>query len=117
MKNIILVEDDLDIQEIITIILTRAGYHITTYSNGKELINSNIEPVDIIILDKQLPGMDGLDVLKRLKTLEESKDIPIIMLSADPNIKTLAKEAGANDSIEKPFKIAELREMVSKYIN
>jgi CheY-like chemotaxis protein len=59
--------------------------------------------------------MDGLDICRFLKNQEETKDIPVIMISASPNIFELAKNAGADGVIEKPFPIKELRNMIETF--
>ena len=67
------------------------------------------------MIDKQLSGVDGLDICRFLKSQPETKDIPVIIISASPNIKGLSLQAGAHDTLEKPFHLRTLREMVNKY--
>jgi DNA-binding response OmpR family regulator len=115
MKKIIVVDDDPAIQDAFRLIFTRAGYQVTVYSNGQALLTGNFEHPDILILDKQLSGADGLDICRLLKQKAETKHIPIIMLSASPHIQRLFKAAGANDFLEKPFKLKDLLDIVKKY--
>ncbi len=115
MKHIILADDDPGIQQVIQLILERAGYRVSVYANGESLMTEDIEVPDLFILDKQLSGIDGLDVCRFLKAQDSTKDIPVIMLSANPYISTLAKQAGANDYIEKPFTMETLRQMSARY--
>ena len=116
MKRIIVVDDDPAILDSINLILTRAGYRVTAYTNAYPLLNGQFELPDIFILDKQLPGLNGLDVCRFLKAQQSTGSIPVIMISASLYINSTAKEAGANNFLEKPFRMAELLTMVSKYV-
>lgn len=116
MKQIIIVDDDINILDPMTIILEGAGYAVTAVSNGTSLLNREFTAPDIFIIDKQLSGVDGLDVCRFLKTQDDLKHIPVVMISASPNIHALAKDAMANEALEKPFKMKELRDMVLKHL-
>lgn len=115
-RHIIIADDDPGIQDIFRLIFKRAGYNITLYSDGDSLMYNDFEIPDAFILDKQLSGIDGLDVCRFLKRQEITRSIPVIMLSANPHIGQLAKEAGADDFLEKPFKLKDLLEMINKYL-
>ena len=71
---------------------------------------------DLFLLDRQLSGPDGLEICRFLKSQQSTMDIPVIMNSAIPGITELAKQAGADDAIEKPFLIRELRQMIALHI-
>lgn len=116
MKSVILAEDDPGIRDSAKIILERAGYVVTVLRNADSLLVDGYELPDLYILDKQLSGVDGLEVCKHLKKQAATGHIPVIMLSADPNITRFAKAACADDSLEKPFKMQALRDMVAKHI-
>lgn len=117
MKKIILIDDDNEMQEIVRLAFKKTGYDILAFSNGFSFFKNNYALPDVFILDKQLPGLDGLEICRKLKQGEKTKDIPVIMLSANPDIKSLAKEAGANEAVEKPFMMSALRQIVARYIN
>jgi DNA-binding response OmpR family regulator len=117
MKHIVIVDDDPGIQDAFPLIFTPDQYKVTKYANGNALLNKELIVPDIYILDKQLSGMDGLDICKFLKSNEKTKHIPVIMLSANPNIKKQAALAGADAALEKPFKIKMLRILVDKYLD
>jgi CheY-like chemotaxis protein len=68
------------------------------------------------VLDRQLSGQDGLKVCKFLKSQNTTKHIPVIIVSATPGIGKMAKEAGADDFIEKPFQIKDLLGVVERWI-
>lgn len=117
MKKIILADDDPSIQESAKMILERVGYEVTGMLNGDTLFDGDYELPDLYILDKQLSGVDGLDICNFLKHGEKTKNIPVLMLSASPHISRLAHQAGADDFLEKPFKMTALREMVGRLID
>jgi DNA-binding response OmpR family regulator len=102
-KKILIVEDDESIQDVLGIILRRAGYEVIAHSDGKAVMKGDYETPDLFLLDKQLSGIDGLDICRYLKTKHDTKNIPVVMISANPQISTLAKLAGADAYIEKPF--------------
>jgi len=116
MKRIIVVDDDPGIQDIARIILERAGYEVTVFADGQPLMDSAFERPDIFILDKLLSGVDGTDICRFLKSRDETRRIPVVMLSAFPDIEKLSREAGADDFLEKPFSIKELLGVISKHI-
>lgn len=114
-KKIAIADDDPGVQDIFKIIFEKAGYKTLNYVNGRELMNENDELPDVYILDKQLSGMNGLEICTKLKGGNRTKDIPVIMVSATPGLAELARNAGANDFLEKPFRTKELLDMVAKY--
>jgi DNA-binding response OmpR family regulator len=107
-EKICIVEDDGGIQDILKIILEKAGYLTAIFPGGEAIMTNDYERPDVFLLDKQLPGIDGLDICKHLKSQDETREIPVIMISANPNIAHLARDAGADDFVEKPFTSAEL---------
>ncbi|MEN8907785.1 MAG: response regulator transcription factor [Clostridiales bacterium] len=101
-----MVEDEVNIQSLITYNLETAGYKVNSFSDGEEIlkeINSSIP--DLFIIDLMLPGIDGLEVCRNLKQNSQTKDIPIIILTAKSEEfdKVLGLELGADDYITKPF--------------
>ena len=115
-EHIIIADDDPGIQDLFQIIFERAGYNVTIHTNGENLMDNAFEVPDAFILDKQLSGIDGVDICRFLKSQERTKHVPVIMLSANPNIRNIAMEAGADDCMEKPFKIQDLLALVNKYV-
>jgi len=116
MKRIILVEDDEPIRDIFNI-LFETDFDLTCLESGMPILSSDVENPDIFILDKNIPGVNGLDVCRFIKGNEKFSRTPVIMLSASPDIVVLAQEAGADHVIVKPFSIIELQEAVKKYAN
>ena len=107
-KNILVVEDDLDIRELISFNLANEGYQVFEANDGEVGIDKarNNNP-DLILLDLMLPGIQGLDVCRIIKSDQETKEIPIIMVTALGQEEDIVKglETGADDYITKPFSI------------
>jgi two-component system phosphate regulon response regulator PhoB len=105
-KRILVVDDEEDILELVEYNLAKEGYHITGALTGEDALNKvQSEAFDLVVLDLMLPGIDGLDVAKRLKSSPKTAQIPIVMLSAkgeEADIVT-GLELGADDYITKPF--------------
>ena len=115
-KRIIITDDDPGVQDAFRLILERAGYEVEIFPNGGPLLAGDFQKPDLIILDRQLSGVDGLDICRHLKGQEETRDIPVIMLSASPHIDGMAKAAGADDFIEKPFRMRHLLDAIQKQL-
>lgn len=92
------------------------GYSVTSATNGKNATMTQIPFTNLILLDSRLKGIQGQDICRKIKSDSATKHIPIIMCSADNRIKIIAKEAGADDSIAKPFSMADLLKKIEKYI-
>ena len=109
MSKILIIEDDRDIADLIAIHMDDNGHEAYKVHDGKEgLIRSMENEYDLIILDLKLPGMDGLEICKKLR--QEKVDTPIIMLTSKSEEidKVLGLEIGADDYMTKPFSIREL---------
>jgi DNA-binding response OmpR family regulator len=117
MKRIILVEDDASIQDTVQLILESAGYEVSIFFNGEQILKDDFVLPDLFILDKQLRGVDGLDICRHLKGKLATMHIPVVMLSANPMIIQMAKDAGADFAIEKPFRMKELKMAMDRLIN
>lgn len=112
MKTIFFVEDDEGVQDIALLVFGKPDFAVSIFSSAEELLEAGGYP-DVYVLDKQLPGMDGLELCRRLKSDARAKNIPVVMVSANPDIKALAASAGADAVIEKPFSIHELMTTVA----
>jgi DNA-binding response OmpR family regulator len=110
-KKIVLIEDDQDINRLVTHYLTKEGYVIKSSQDGirgLQLIKQ--ERPDLVILDLMLPEMDGLEVCKRLRADTKTSVLPIIVLTAkgEESDKIVGLELGADDYVTKPFSPKEL---------
>ena len=106
--RILLVEDEPDIAEFIAMELAVEGYDVRVERDGmRGLVAARQDEPDMIILDRMLPGLDGLEFLRRLR---QSSDVPILMLTALGQTRDRVEglRLGANDYLPKPFDIEEL---------
>jgi two-component system phosphate regulon response regulator PhoB len=111
MQSVLIVEDEPAIRELISLYLTQAGFHpmqAVTAEDARFILRT--EKPDLIIIDWMLPGMSGFDLARFLRRDQETKNIPIIMLTAkhEEEDKIKGLEAGADDYITKPFSPREL---------
>ncbi|MFA9398068.1 MAG: response regulator transcription factor [Clostridiaceae bacterium] len=110
-EKILIVDDEEHIRELISFNLNSNGYKTISADNGLDALKLvQEEQIQLIVLDLMLPGMDGYEVCKKLRYDPNTKDIPIIMLTAKSEEidKILGLELGADDYMTKPFSIREL---------
>lgn len=108
MTKILLVEDEESFREGLSFMLSKEGYEVITADNGNDAVSKfEQHGADLVLLDVMLPGLSGLEVCKKLRTMTK---VPIIMLTAkDTELdKVLGLEIGADDYITKPFSSREL---------
>ena len=114
MKECIyVVEDDENIREIIDLALTSAGYTVKQYSNALDALeNMKTDQVDLAVFDLMLPGISGIDAIKKIR--ETDQELPILILSAkDREIdKVNGLDSGSDDYMTKPFGVLELQARV-----
>lgn len=107
-KTVLVVEDEEDILALLHFNLIKAGYHAQCAADGEAALQAvAAQRPDLILLDLMLPGIDGLEICRRLRAAEESREIPIIMLTAcgeEADVVT-GLELGADDYVTKPFSI------------
>ena len=115
-KKIVIADDDEGIRDILKIVLEKAGYSLEIKEDAGEILKNNFTLPDIFLIDKLLSGVDGLDVCRHLKSNPTTSQIPIIMVSASPDISTVALRAGADDFIEKPFELSYLLKVIERNI-
>ena len=106
-STILIIEDDKDINEMLTSLLTNNGFNVENAYSGTEGLLVHSDNVDLILLDLMLPGKNGEEIIKELK---EKNNVPVIVMSAieDVNKKIDLFSLGANDYITKPFNNDEL---------
>ena len=116
-KKLLVVDDERDILEFLQVILEEEGYAVITSDKGEyleQLHNGGLP--DLILLDVLLSGKDGREIVKYLKSQDETKHIPVIMLSAHPSSEQAARVAGADDFVAKPFEIDLLLAKIASYL-
>jgi len=105
-ETILVVEDEREIQELIVYNLSKEGYQTAAVGTGEEALHAvNTARPDLVLLDLMLPGVDGLEVARRLKGDPATRDLPIIILTAKAEEADIVSglEVGADDYIPKPF--------------
>jgi len=118
-KQILIIEDEPDIQELLSFNLDNNGYKVYTASNGeKGLEVARKELPDLILLDLMLPGIHGLDVCRIIKSDQETSGISIIMLTALGQEEDIIKglETGADDYVTKPFSLQVLEARIKSVL-
>lgn len=111
-KRILVIDDDLHTVEILALILKNAGYEVLCETDGMlAFLKQNFLP-DLIILDNSLGETDGSAICLQLKQSKTTGQVPILMVSATPEIETVAFRAGANAFLPKPFSMQQLLKMV-----
>jgi two-component system, OmpR family, alkaline phosphatase synthesis response regulator PhoP len=106
MSRILVVEDDPDIAELLRHYLERAQYQVDVLGHGAEVLpRIRARRPDLVILDRMLPGMDGLDICRHLRAQDATADIAVIMVTAraEETDRIVGLELGADDYITKPF--------------
>lgn len=116
-KFIAIVDDDQAMRESISDYLTRANYHVKTYSSAEEFLTKSFDlNIAVVVSDLRMPGKNGMDLLKELRSKNET--LPVILITAHGDIPTAVEaiQNGAFDFIEKPFEPQNLRLMIDQAI-
>ena len=103
MTTVLVVEDDPDLSAMLTLVLGGEGYTVQTAINGAALPLAQQTQPAVILLDIQMPGMDGIEVAQRLRADERTRAIPIILMSAGYRLSERAGEASVERLLPKPF--------------
>jgi len=116
-KRILVIEDDNTILEVIGLVLDYEGYHVISMRNHQELLRSDLSDIaDLIMLDHQLAGITGHDICIDLKKDEQTRSIPVILMSASDVLQDIAASCGADGFIAKPFDIDGLTACVRRLV-
>lgn len=109
-KRILIIEDDPDILDILDIIFMEDGYEVITNAKGMRTDEIAIINPDLILLDVRISGfeMTGAQLCAELKSLPQTKGMPVVLLSAERDLARLAQEAHADAMVNKPFDIEQL---------
>lgn len=115
-KRVMIADDDKAIVDAVQAMLEFGGYEVSYTYDGATLLDLKENFPDLILLDIWMSGTDGRDVCKALKLKKLTRDIPVIMISASPDLENSAKEAGAEDFLEKPFDMDDLLEKIGVHL-
>jgi DNA-binding response OmpR family regulator len=116
-KKVMIADDDLGILDAVQAMLEFGGYEVSSTSDGATVLDMKSGLPDLLLLDIWMAGTDGRDVCKALKQQQLSKLMPIIMISASTELEKSAKDAGADDFLEKPFDMDELLSKIDFHLN
>ncbi len=113
-KRILICDDDTDILSICTYILEEQGWEVHTRTHCNDIVEAveEIQPT-VILMDNWIPDAGGIVATQTIKAADNLKSIPIIYFSANNDIRTLAKQAGADTFLAKPFDINELERVIA----
>ena len=114
-KKILIADDDADILEVVNLILDVKGYDVQTEKNGENLLKMKDNLPDLLLLDIWMSGVDGRDICRKLRERQETRHLPVIMLSANIDIKKMSDDCGATDYLAKPFDINDLVGIIEKH--
>lgn len=119
MKSVLTVDDSPSIRQMVKLVLSQAGYDVTEAGSGSEgLAKANAKRFDMVVTDLNMPGMNGLALIRELRALSSFKGVPIVFLTteSDPAVKQEAKAAGATGWMTKPFQKEQLLAVVQKFL-
>ncbi len=114
-KTILIFDDDLNILELCSIILENAGYHTETSSTSHDVLEkvTRYKP-DLVLMDNWIPNIGGIIATQLLKNSELYKHIPVVYFSANNDVHLLAKQAGADTYLSKPFDLIDLENIIAQ---
>ncbi len=112
-KTILIADDDESIVDAISSILEFSGYEVLHVYDGTSVIEAVKAQPDLVILDIEMGGHNGLTVCKQLKRQGSTQNIPVLIISAGHDVQQSALDAGADDFLAKPFEMTDLQERIS----
>jgi len=118
-KTILTVDDSGSLRQMLSFSLKAAGYGVIEAVDGEDgLEKARKQTVDLVLTDQNMPGMDGLSLIKALRGMKNYQSVPILMLTTESgdDMKAMGKAAGANGWMVKPFDPARLTEVIRKLI-
>ena len=118
-QKILIVEDEESLLKLESILLTSKGYDVRGASNGQEALDAIAEEKpDLVLLDIMLPEIDGFEVCQKIKDDPDTRDIPVIMLTAKKSREDMARgeKVGADWYITKPFKSVMVIETIQRFL-
>lgn len=119
-KTILTVDDSASIRQMVTFTLKGAGYEVIEAVDGQDALEkANRQAFNLVLTDINMPRMDGLKLLEKLRDLAHYKNIPILMLTteSDEQMKAKGRAAGATGWLVKPFNPESLLEVIKKVTN
>jgi CheY-like chemotaxis protein len=117
VPQVLIIEDDLDIRDALGQILEEEGYSVATAANGREALQRlrSGPPPRLILLDLMMPVMNGWQFRAEQKQDPALAEIPVVVISADTNIRDKASQLGVNEYFRKPIEISGLLQTLERY--
>lgn len=116
--TILIAEDHLDSREALSALLEAFGFRVVPAVNGREAVDYAMQRrPDLILMDIMMPELDGLEATRRIRHFPETRDIPIITLTAMDGARELALSAGADDFLAKPINSGALLKKVRTWLS
>jgi two-component system chemotaxis response regulator CheY len=118
-KLVLTVDDSASIRQMVAFTLKSAGYEVLEAVDGEDGLNkAKAKSADLVLTDQNMPKMDGLTLIKTLRTMPQYRSVPILMLTTESSdaMKSQGKAAGATGWLVKPFDPQKLLEVVKKVI-
>lgn len=113
---ILIVDDSFDMVEMLEEIFRLEGYHSIHCSGSEAVAVASVRQPDLILLDVQMPDVDGLTVLERLRDTERTRNIPVLLTSASLRLRLLARDVDVEGRIEKPFDLGSMTAEVARLL-
>ncbi len=118
-KTFLVVDDSASMRQLVSFTIKDAGYDVLVAENGKDAVGKlGGKKVDMVITDLNMPEMDGIEFIRKLRSMPEYKFVPIVMLTTESQEgkKQEGKQAGASGWIVKPFQPDQLMDVVKKFV-
>jgi len=118
-KTFLVVDDSASMRQLVTFTLKDAGHDVIAATNGKEAIGKMTgQTIDMVVTDLNMPEMDGIELIKQIRSMPNYKFLPIVMLTTESQEekKAQGRAVGASGWIVKPFKPEQLMEVVKKFV-
>ncbi|MBI2388298.1 MAG: response regulator [Deltaproteobacteria bacterium] len=114
-RDVLVVDDDPDIRFVVELILGEDGYEVRSAENGAQALElvRDRRP-GVILLDVRMPVMDGVEFRRRLRSLDPTHEIPVVMMSAYADLDHVSDALAVDARLRKPFEIGELESTVAK---
>jgi two-component system chemotaxis response regulator CheY len=119
-RKIMIVEDSVSMRQLVVLALEKAGYEVIEAENGRDALKKAVAcPVDMVITDLNMPGMDGIELIRSIKADPSYRYKPVVMLTTESAgaKKEEGKKAGASGWIVKPFRVEQLVKLVGMLFN
>jgi two-component system chemotaxis response regulator CheY len=118
-KNLLVVDDSASMRQLVSFTVKEAGFDVVAAENGKDALGKMTGlKIDMVITDLNMPEMDGIELIKKLRAMPACKFTPIVMLTTESQEakKQEGKQAGASGWIAKPFSPEQLLDVVKKFV-